>query len=220
MVLLAYFLLLLGLSLLPALFWLYIFYLQDMNREPWSLVISSFLLGSLMVPPAALLEAPFSPILREGLSLLSMTLSLGLLEEVLKLLPVLLFIYPRDEFNEVSDGILYVLAAGLGFAFLENLFYSLLYGLQVGVIRAFLTSLAHATFSGIMGFYLGLTGVYPHRSRVLLLGGLLQASLFHGLYNFLLIGAFLPLSYLLFAFFCLQIYLFSLIKKARLFAPF
>lgn len=173
-----------------------------------------------MVFLAGILEAPFSPFYLSGISLFTMTFLLGLLEESLKLLPILLFIYPREEFNEVPDGILYVLAAGLGFAFLENLLYSLLYGLEVGLIRAFLTSLAHATFSGILGFYLGLTRIYPEKSRLLLLQGLVLASLLHGLYNYILLEDLLPFSLVLVALALLQFYLFYLMRKARLFPSF
>lgn len=210
-----YYLILFTISLLPALFWLYLFYHQDGDKEPWSLVIKAFFLGSLMVLPAGILEAPITPLLG-GASLFAMTFLLGLFEETLKLLPILLFIYPQREFDEVLDGILYVLAAGLGFAFLENLLYALLYGIQVGLIRAVFTSLAHATFSGILGFYLGLSIVYPQRTLSLLIGGLLRASFLHGLYNFLLLGGFISFPVLLFSILVLQVYLFYLLKEARL----
>lgn len=215
-----YSLLLLLVSLLPALFWLYIFYQMDRDKEPWPLVLRSFFLGALMVLPAGFLETPFSPLFARGALLFPLTFLLGFLEEGLKLLPVLIFLYPHEEFNEVCDGILYVLAAGLGFAFLENLFYSLLYGLPVVLVRAFLTTLAHATFSGISGFYLGLSRIYSERAPFLIVGGLLRASFLHGIYNYLLLGGIVSLTPIAASIFLLQLYLFYLIREAHLFEPF
>lgn len=212
----AYPLLLLSVSLLPALFWLYIFYQLDQEKEPWSLVLLGFFLGALMVFPAAILEAPFSLLfMREGPLLLLLTFLLGFFEEGLKLLPILLFLYPREEFNEICDGILYMMAAGLGFAFLENLFYSFVYGLPVLLVRAFLTTLAHGTFSGISGFYVGKSRFHEGQSLTLILGGLLRASILHGTYNYLLLGGILSLPYLVVSILLLQVYLFYLIQSAQ-----
>ena len=56
--------------------------------------------------------------------------------------------------NDV-DGIIYTIAASLGFACSENISYVLSMGADIGYIRAFTAVPLHASASGIMGYYFG-----------------------------------------------------------------
>lgn len=53
------------------------------------------------------------------------------------------------------DGIIYAVAASLGFATVENIAYVLEGGFAVGVLRAVLSVPGHAFFGALMGFYMG-----------------------------------------------------------------
>ncbi len=204
------------LVLLPGLFWLYHFYLQDRKQpEPLSLVLLAFGLGGLMVAPTGLLEFYLGQLVDPERQL-NIFLLLGLLEESFKLLPVLIYFYPRDEFDEAVDGIIYSVAAGLGFAVVENMLYTLVYGLQTGLLRSLITTLAHAGFSGIAGFFLGraLLTVKWERALFLILTGLLVAGTMHGVYNYLLFMDYLASGLLVGVIFLLYLFLVSLIRLA------
>ena len=66
--------------------------------------------------------------------------------------------FNSPEFDERVDGVIYGAAAGLGFATMLNFRYVLENGgvdLGVGAIAVAVTALAHASYSGVMGYYLG-----------------------------------------------------------------
>jgi RsiW-degrading membrane proteinase PrsW (M82 family) len=150
------------------------------------LIFRVFLLGIAIVFPAALIELLLDasivtdvPILR---NLFRAFIVAAFVEEGLKYLVVKNFVFDRPEFDELTDGIIYTITASLGFAFFENLFYSV--GSPVTlIIRGFTAVPLHAAASGIMGYYMG---VGKFQNAVALQQGLLMAVLIHGLYDFFL----------------------------------
>lgn len=125
---------------------------------------------------------------------LSMLL-VGLVEEGSKFLLLRFTFFRSKFFNEVSDGIIYGVAIGLGFAFVENVFYSMALGAEVSLIRALSTPIFHASAAGLSGYFLA-RSTFNHRSLGYL--GLFLAILIHGLSNYLLVltTAFKSLPYL------------------------
>lgn len=118
-------------------------------------------------------------------------LSVGVIEEVCKFLPLAILIYRQRYFNEHTDGVLYFALAGLGFGLPENLLYSIAYsdeyGVKTAMTRLFLTPLFHAAATGIVGYYLAkrkLSGK-PVIGVVVPLGAVI---LLHALYNFGLVS--------------------------------
>ena len=109
-----------------------------------------------------------------------------------KFIAVRLAVYDHVEFDEIVDGIIYSVTSGLGFAALENLFYSVKFGISVGLFRAFITNLAHASFSGISGYYLGLAKFSKENTIITLGKGLISAIVLHGIYDFLIIAEIVP----------------------------
>ena len=189
------------LAFIPGLFWVAYFYHQDIYEpEPKWFIIKVFFLGALSVLPAAGLEKlillflPQQQIPEDHLSLLAFCfLVIGLLEEISKYLAVYYLMYKNPEFDEQPmDGLLYGVTAGLGFAALENFFYAANFGLATGAVRAVVTSLAHASFSGIMGYNLGLARLLPSKSVYFIVKGLVLAVLLHGLYDFVFLSRILP----------------------------
>lgn len=190
--------LLLIVSLIPGVLWVWFFNRQDSNdREPLSLLIRTFLFGMLSVGPAALFEAPFRALLVEPahplVRLLALVVFVGLVEEFMKFLAFYLAVYHLEAFNEPMDGIIYAVTAALGFATVENLLYTASFGLAVIPARAVVASLAHASFSGLAGFYVALVKFRgaPWTTGLM---GLMLAAVLHGVYNFILIdGSFPPI---------------------------
>jgi RsiW-degrading membrane proteinase PrsW (M82 family) len=137
-------LILLLVALAPGFFLLWYFWHRDRYEpEPKKKIIMTFILGAVMVIPAILIEV----LLERGVNALtSGVLSTFLLafivvaptEEFLKFFIVKQWVYDSSEFDEVMDGIVYMVSASLGFATLENIFYVFQHGLGIGVIRAFL----------------------------------------------------------------------------------
>jgi len=180
-------------SFLPGLAWVWFFYRQDRyDKEPAHLVAITFIAGMLAVVPAALIELPFRPLLSESAGLLSRLLVtflvVGLGEEGIKLLAVYVTAYRHRAFNQTVDGIIYAVTASLGFAALENLFYAASFGIQVAPVRALVTTLAHASFGGVAGLYLGIAPRNGACGLPLIVRGLLMAAFLHGLYDFLILS--------------------------------
>ena len=110
---------------------------------------------------------------------------IGLIEEGLKFLVLGVVLRPFGELDEPVDGMIYGITVGLGFAALENLLYTQALGIQVGLWRAVVTSLAHAAFTGWGGRLLTRSDRASRFRRFL--GGWWVALFFHGLYDFLLL---------------------------------
>lgn len=182
-------------SLIPGLLWVWFFYRQDREREPIRLVLWTFFAGMLAVIPAALLEFPFRDVLANPPNVLTRLLVavviIGLAEEGAKLLAVYYAAFRNREFDQIQDGIIYGVTASLGFAALENLLYATTFGLSVAPARAIVTSLAHASFGGIAGLYLGLAKMRREHGIATVLRGLAIAAGLHGLYDFVILSRFI-----------------------------
>jgi len=142
----------------------------------------------------------------------------GIIEEGIKSYTVYKLHYRHPEFDEPVDGIIYGITVGLGFAAFENLFYTILFGYQVGLTRAVLTSLAHASFTGIFGFYL--SRAQHENNRSIAIYGFLLVAVLHGIYDFLAIGGFMGLFSTIIVIGLLQVYLASLIRSTSERSPF
>ena len=118
----------LAFSLLVALFWLNKFRKMDKyEKEPERLIYLAFSAGIVATVPSVLLEMPLQmrgpshPPLLEDLFL--PFLWVGMVEESFKFLAVRLTVYRSSQFNEVMDGMIYIISAALGFAATENVGY-------------------------------------------------------------------------------------------------
>lgn len=206
------------LALLPALFWLGFFYAKDKAEpEPKRMILYAFFFGALAVLPLLGLVtaldrtthlADLNLFLRSGSSAIVFLLVpfvAALLEEWLKHFAVLrLGKSLKIEFNQIIDGIIYSMAAALGFAFAENIFYfvSMLryYNLDDAqfwsliAFRSLITTLSHALFSGLFGYFWAQaflsTGIAPrHRLSVSrLLSGFVRTCSLHVFLHHLLPG--------------------------------
>ncbi|HEY3247539.1 MAG TPA: PrsW family glutamic-type intramembrane protease [bacterium] len=178
------------LALAPVVFWLWYFQMRDrLHPEPRALVVRVFVFGGVVAIPAAFIE--LGVLAGAGLTLhrgsaadaLAAAFIIGVVEESVKFAAVMFGVYRNVEFNEVIDGIIYAVAASLGFAAVENLFYVLQGGVSVGLLRAFLSIPGHAFFGAIMGFYMGAAKFSGPRERQMLLAGLVLAILAHTAYD-------------------------------------
>lgn len=176
-------------------------FMDRFEREPWFLRLAAFLWGAIIaIPPALFIEKQVDTLLNGWLAsnannllihALAQGLNAGITEETIKGLGLLLLLLIlRDEFDNVTDGIVYGALIGAGFAMVENFGYfarngsNFLLFLVVG--RIILGWLGHSTFIVCFGAALGY--IRHTRSRwkqivIPLIGYLLAVSL-HSFFDF------------------------------------
>ncbi len=182
---------LLILALFPGIVLLYIILFMDRNeKEPLGLVLTTMLLGALSIIPTAILEKSLGALPIYGSDKISNAIMISFIqvawvEELAKLIAVLIAAWRNKNFNEENDGIVYMGASALGFAMLENVFYVLSSGLAVGIMRAITAMPLHCFTGVLMGYYLGRAkfAPTPGERKKLLLKGFFLAYFLHGLYD-------------------------------------
>lgn len=178
-----------ALALAPALLLLWWAYRRDsLKKESLRLLGLAFFVGLLAVVPAlfvGLLAGPFQRVLRGPARLLYQAFIVAaLVEEGVKYVVLTGFVRRHEEFDEASDGIVYGMAASLGFAFLENVLYvggpsSIL------LLRGITAVPLHAGCGAIMGYAVARAHFDPSRRAG---AGLLIAVLVHGAYDALVLA--------------------------------
>ena len=186
---------LLTLAIGPALFWLLFFYRKDKYEpEPLPWIIKIFLLGALIVIPIAIGESIAGIVVSEFVVFVIVA---PIIEEYGKYFIVTRYVYQTDEFDEPVDGIIYAIAAALGFASLENIFYVFSVPLTelatlstLVFFRAILSVPGHALFSSMWGHSLGIVKFEnPRNPSKIIIIGLAGAIVFHALFNYLLMDS-------------------------------
>jgi len=175
--------------------WLY--YLRKVDvfqSERWKYIISTCLIGMC----AAFLVFPITDLFKnmigyEGVGkdaygLFYCIFGIGVVEEVVKIIPLLLGILLTKEIEEPIDFIIYASVSALGFAFIENLEYFDLNHLNIIHGRAMLTAFIHVFCSSIIAYYL-ILGKYRGKNLYrMFFAGLLLAALVHGCFDYLVIN--------------------------------
>jgi RsiW-degrading membrane proteinase PrsW (M82 family) len=185
------------LALVPAILWLVVFYVQDrLEPEPKGQVLRIFALGVLLALAIGLplrhslfpMPGGLSPTREKAVELLRAILVIGFAQEYLKYAAVRFTVYHSPEFDERVDGIVYGAASALGFATALNLDYVIASKgalLGVAVIRITITALAQASFTGVMGYFLG-RAKFENMGRWWLPCGMVLVSILNGVVTFLL----------------------------------
>ena len=144
-------------------------FMDRYEREPWYLRLVAFLWGAtIAIPPALFIEKKLDTVLQRLLGPNTgdvirsafQGLNAGITEETIKGLGLLLlFFLLRDEFDNVTDGIVYGALIGAGFAMVENFRYFAIdfkqFPVFLVVYRIVLGWLGHSTFTVCFGAALG-----------------------------------------------------------------
>ncbi|HJX39609.1 MAG TPA: PrsW family intramembrane metalloprotease [Anaerolineae bacterium] len=162
-------------SVAPAVVYsLVIWWLDRYEKEPWGLLMATFIWGAapaiiLSLMAEFILGIPFYTLLDQAAAqLISGSLVAPVVEEVFKgMAIVLVFLLFRHEFDGILDGIVYGALVGFGFAMAENGLYFLGALLEDGAavwltvifLRTLVFGLNHGLFSGIVGMGLGYAAV-------------------------------------------------------------
>jgi len=185
---------------LPVLFWAGYHYYKDRHLpEPAShlvfafgLGMLSFALGALMYELLGVLNLRYDAYyLAErhpvGLFFYAV-LGIGVIEELVKIVPFIVVILRFREFDEPIDGIIYASFIALGFSAIENLYYLQYLTDFEAIARGFAGPVVHIVFASIWGFYIGrayLRGEGLFRVACCALAG---TALLHGIYDYIAIA--------------------------------
>ena len=188
----------LGLLFSGAISFLWIVYLRKLDiyePEKWRYIIIVFIVSCITIwavfPISSFINSLGFVLNGEPVNdFLYCVFSIGMVEELVKLVPVLIFISNKKMFNESYDYLFYASVSALGFAFIENILYINSSELYSVIGRLLMASVAHMTFSTTI-----LYGVLLVRKRIISIPKpiiysvfFLLASLSHGFYDFWLIN--------------------------------
>lgn len=188
----------LGFMFSAAISFIWIVYLRKLDiyePEKWRYIFLIFIISCITVwavfPITAFINSRGFILNGEPLNdFLYCVFSIGMVEELVKLVPVLLFIGNKKIFNESYDYLFYASVSALGFAFIENILYINSSELSAVIGRLLMASVAHMTFSTtiLYGVLLAKNRDLPIPKPIVYLALFILASLSHGFYDFWLIN--------------------------------
>ncbi|MDP4175200.1 MAG: PrsW family intramembrane metalloprotease [Bacteroidota bacterium] len=218
-------------AVIPILSYLVLLWALDKyDREPARLIAYNFLwgaIGSVIFASIGsfILEKQIAVVFKANTELIGPLLVAPLVEESTKGI-FLLFTISRKEFDNITDGLLYGAAVGLGFGMTENFLYFILYGTSVKswivlvLVRSMFSAVMHCISSGTLGAFLAISK-FGRKSEHFILPaiGLSLAILIHFTWNFTVKETLTILPGVLFIIFVslvfLTVFLFSIYNEKK-----
>lgn len=145
-------------------------------------------------------------------------IGIGAIEELVKIIPLLLILRYTNIVNEPFDYILYASVSALGFAFVENLIYFTEHNLQIIHGRAMVSVVSHMFDSSIIAYGL-ILNKYKRRWNPYLnfLFFFALAAIAHGFYDFWLINEYVSdFSMITIVFFLISMFIWGSFKNNAL----
>ncbi|PCI29555.1 hypothetical protein COB55_01905 [Candidatus Wolfebacteria bacterium] len=181
-------------GLIPALLWLW-FWLQEdrLHPEPKRYLFFTFLGGMIAVVMVLPVEAFIFKRLGLGLSTIALW---AFFEELFKFGAAYLIAIRYRVNDEPIDAVIYLITAALGFAALENMFFlldplqsnQLVHTVVTGNLRFLGASILHTLSSATIGIVMAYAFFKNKLSkRVVIVIGLILATVLHTLFNFFII---------------------------------
>ncbi|MBK9515456.1 MAG: PrsW family intramembrane metalloprotease [Flavobacteriales bacterium] len=186
------------------------------ERTAWILVVFLLSCGTtFLVFPLGSLIIPNLGLVMDGTAYHDWwyaVIGIGLVEETVKLLPLLVILLFTRQADEPFDLILYASISALGFAFIENMQYLASSEFHAIGGRVLYASVAHMVFSSNVAYSIAMTRRAGWPWAVGLFGGLVLASFAHGFYDFWLLAPDRP-GVLTLMFFLANIHLWVMMKN-------
>src|SRR3989338_1037897 len=184
---------LLPIAIIPSIIWLSLFVFSAHHRENFGNIARVFLWGVFAAIPVLIVELLFFDIFESlqentvGILIIGFV-GVAFVEESFKYLAVRYSAVGKSFFNDAQDAVVYMVAAALGFAAIENigfLFSAPNVGslVQTVAFRAVSANFLHAASSAIVGYFFALSIIHRQKRRKFLYTGLILATLLHGIYN-------------------------------------
>ncbi len=215
---------------LPAILWLWFwFYQEDRDDpEPVGLVITTFLIGGVMVFLAMWLE---KIALNSISNSTTQIIVWATIEELLKIIGVSFIIFGNRIIRHPIDYPMYFIATALGFAAFENVLYLIkplssnqaIVGMLTGNLRFLGSTLLHAISSAMIGSALGLSFYIQSKRISYFFVGILCAIVLHSVFNFFIMKGsgenFLSVFGFLWVVAIINILIFEKLKRMRVTQP-
>lgn len=184
----------------PSLIWLGFFYKKDCHPEPKFLLTRVLFMGIILAPLAVIGQWLFREVVLYFYPAYQISVSswfflwAAFVEEIVKFWAVKFVVLHNPEFDEPIDAMIYMVAAALGFAAIENIL-AVYQAAQQGIQAAFQllllrfagATLLHAVSSAVLGYFVALSYIYHQRKGKLLIAGIATATFFHFIFNYLLL---------------------------------
>lgn len=185
-------------AVVPAAFYvLFIWIMDKYDREPLRLVLLNFFWGS---AGSVIFAMTGSLILEKGITAFIHDIKNPELIGPLVVAPVveestkgifLLFTIARKEFDNITDGLVYGSAIGLGFGMTENFLYFISYGTDLAtwvvlvITRSLFSAVMHGISTGTFGAFMAMAKFGKKGERIFYpAAGLILAMLIHFTWNF------------------------------------
>lgn len=176
-------------GIIPGFVWLIFFLREDFRPEPKKLIFFTFFVGAIFSLPVFFSQLIFQKTasflgLAGGLLFV---IGLAVIEEVFKFLAAYLAISGNKNFDEPIDAMIYIIAAALGFATVENIFIavtadSVLETAKITSLRFVGATLLHALTAGLIGYQWAL-GISRNQIANFVLRGVIYAVIIHAFFN-------------------------------------
>jgi RsiW-degrading membrane proteinase PrsW (M82 family) len=194
-----------ALALGPVVAILFFLWIKDRyEREPLKYLLLTLCAGVVAAIPVIIVEILWVHIsydisaLTTGELAFMTFIEIGLTEEFFKAVAFFATAYWSKHMNEPYDGIMYAVAAALGFAAIENVMYVLMGGVPAAFIRALTAVPAHAMFGLFIGYFAGRAKFAKRKwaKPFLILTGFSIAVFLHGLYDLIAMWPYHRLAWL------------------------
>lgn len=192
---------LIALGLVPSLVWFSFYLKNDSHPEPKYLLIQTFLMGIIISPVVLIVQIGFvyigAGIFQAYAEVVQAStyyyIWAAFAEEFLKFLAIWILVIRNPAFDEPVDAMIYMIAAGLGFAAIENILV-LFRTMDIGVYQALSvwslrfvgSTLLHTLASAIVGYFLAMSWFFRDHKRKLIFIGLALATIFHFTFNLII----------------------------------
>lgn len=185
-------------ALIPTFVWLIFFLREDIHPEPKKLILYALAVGGLISFPVLATQILFQAALPAVIkSTIILVIGLALIEEVFKFFAAYWAVNKKPAFDEPIDAMIYMIAAALGFAAVENLFIvgnnlnlinasGLPIALNTLSLRFVGATLLHTLTSGLVGYYWA-KGKIRQSVPGNLTAGIAIATVIHAIFNYLIL---------------------------------
>lgn len=187
-------------AILPAIIILIYVFKQDNFPEPTNVVIKTFIFGAGITIALDLFITDFDRFSQKNLTgetyfFFDSFIRAAFLEEIFKMMVIVFYCTRKTVFDEPMDGLIYGIAASLGYAAWENIDYVLFYlspsgnityspSFEVALHRAFSAIPLHALCGAMMGFLIAQTLFEKKHNFYNLILALAVPVGIHGLWNY------------------------------------